>query len=123
MAVQKDSPQRSAHSHQLSESGGLLAAIGRGVVAGITLARRWLSGEVRPVDHDPHLRYHLTIAAQEAAFGVRKRVSFMRGDRLEELMVTIPPGTRSGTRLRLKGKGLEGRDGMRGDLYLHVTVG
>ncbi|MDE2485629.1 MAG: J domain-containing protein, partial [candidate division NC10 bacterium] len=44
------------------------------------------------------------------------------GDQIEELMVAIPPGIRSGTRLRLKGKGLESRDGIRGDLYLRVTV-
>jgi DnaJ-class molecular chaperone len=46
----------------------------------------------------------------------------MRGDQIEELMVAIPPGTRSGTRLRLKGKGLESLDGTQGDLYLRVTV-
>jgi DnaJ-class molecular chaperone len=46
----------------------------------------------------------------------------MRADQLEELMVTIPSGIRSGTRLRLKGKGLEGKNGTHGDLYLRVTV-
>ncbi|MDE2179575.1 MAG: hypothetical protein KGJ40_01850, partial [candidate division NC10 bacterium] len=103
-------------------SGGLLSAIGRGLTVGFNLARRWLSGDVDPADRGLNLRYHLTISTQEAASGARKRVTFMRGDQIEELMVAIPPGIRSGTRLRLKGQGCEGRDGTRGDLYLRVTV-
>lgn len=122
MTVEKDSSQLSANGYQLTRPGGLLRAIGRGLKAGFNLVRRWLSGDVDPADRGLNLRYHLTITAQEAATGTRKRVTFMRGDRLEELMVTIPPGIRSGTRLRLKGKGLEGQGEVRGDLYLRVTV-
>ena len=122
MAVEKDSSQLSAHSYQLTRSGGLLSVIGRGLIAGFNLVRRWVSGDVDSVDHSPNLRYHLTITAAEAASGARKRVSFMRGDQIEELMVSVPPGIRSGTRLRLKGQGLAGQDGARGDLYLRVTV-
>ncbi|MDE2180720.1 MAG: hypothetical protein KGJ40_07730, partial [candidate division NC10 bacterium] len=103
-------------------SQGLLSAIGRGLKAGFDLVKRWSAGDSDSVDGGPNLRYHLTITAQEAASGARKRVSFMRGDQIEELMVAIPPGIRSGTRLRLKGQGCEGRDGTRGDLYLRVTV-
>ena len=123
MAVQKDSSQRSAISDQPAGSGGVLSAVGRGLTAGFNLVRRWLSGDPNLADRGLDLRYHLTISAQEAASGAQKRVSFMRGDQIEELMVAIPAGIRSGTRLRLKGKGLEGRDGARGDLYLRVTVG
>ncbi|MGB4780852.1 DnaJ domain-containing protein [Candidatus Methylomirabilis sp.] len=104
-----------------SQSQGGWAAVGRGLKAGLHLLRR-IFGTPDSADGDPNLRYHLTITAQEAASGAQKRVTFMRADQLEELMVTIPSGTRSGTRLRLKGKGLEGRDGARGDLYLRVTV-
>jgi DnaJ-class molecular chaperone len=104
------------------QSQGLLSAIGRGLKVGFDLAKRLISGDPDSADGSPNLRYHLTITTQEAASGARKRVSFMRGDEVEELMVAIPPGTRSGTRLRLKGKGLEGENGARGDLYLRVTV-
>jgi DnaJ-class molecular chaperone len=103
-------------------AGGLLSAIGRGLKAGFNLMKRGLLGDSDAAAGDSNLRYHLTISAQEAASGVRKRVTFMRGDQVEELMVAIPPGIRSGTRLRLKGKGLDGRGGTRGDLYLRVTV-
>lgn len=121
MAVEKDSSQQSADSYQLTGSGGLLSAIGRGLKAGFDLVR-WIFGDPDSAEGGPNLRYHLTITAQEAASGARKRVSFMRGDQLEELMVAIPPGIRSGTRLRLHGKGLVGAGGSRGDLYLRVTV-
>jgi DnaJ-class molecular chaperone len=104
------------------ESHGLLPAIGRGIKAGFAWMRQMLSGGEDPAASGSNLRYHLTITSQEAASGAQKRVAFMRGDQLEELMVTIPAGIRSGTRLRLKGKGLLGPEGTRGDLYLRVTV-
>ncbi|MDE2059118.1 MAG: J domain-containing protein [candidate division NC10 bacterium] len=103
-------------------SQGLWSAIGRGLKAGCDLVKRRIFGASDSAEASPNLRYHLTVTAQEAASGTRKRVSFMRGDQIEELMVAIPPGIRSGTRLRLKGKGLEGENGMRGDLYLRVTI-
>lgn len=108
----------------LTEAGaaGLLSAIGRGLKAVFDLVKRGLLGDSDATAGDSNLRYHLTISAQEAAAGARKRVAFMRGDQVEELIVAIPPGIRSGTRLRLKGKGLDGREGTRGDLYLRVTV-
>ena len=90
--------------------------------AGFNWLARVLSGGAASVTNGLSLRYHLTITSQEAAAGTQKRVAFMRGDQLEELMVTIPPGIRSGTRLRLQGKGLDGKAGARGDLYLRVTV-
>jgi len=100
----------------------LLPAIGRGIKAGFAWMRQMLSGGEDPAARGSNLRYHLTITSQEAASGAQKRVAFMRGDQLEELMVTIPARIRSGTRLRLKGKGLLGPEGTRGDLYLRVTV-
>ena len=103
-------------------SEGLLSGIGRGIRAGLNLVKGLLSGDTAHGPAGLNLRYHLTITPQEAASGTRKRVAFMRGDQLEELIVTIPPGIPSGTRLRLKGRGLEGAAGSRGDLYLRVTV-
>ena len=104
------------------ESQGLFSSIGRGIKAGVNLLGRMLSGETAHGPAGLNLRYHLTITTQEAASGAQKRVTFMRDDQLEELMVTVPPGIRSGTRLRLKGKGLEDRAGTRGDVYLRITV-
>ena len=104
------------------ESQGLLSTISRGLKGIFHWIARMLSGGTDLATSGLNLRYHLTITAQEAASGAQKRVAFMRGDQLEELMVTIPARIRSGTRLRLKGKGLLGPEGTRGDLYLRVTV-
>lgn len=104
------------------ESQGLLSVLGRGLRTTFHWVTRMLSGGADHATSGLNLRYHLTITSQEAVAGARKQVAFMRGDQLEELMVTIPPGIRSGTRLRLQGKGLESKTGARGDLYLRVTV-
>lgn len=103
-------------------SPGLWSMIGRGLKAGLGLVKQGISGAPEAAKDDRNLRYHLSITAQEAASGGQKRITFMRGDQIEELMVSLPQGIRSGTRLRLKGKGLEGRDGTCGDLFLRVTV-
>jgi DnaJ-class molecular chaperone len=36
--------------------------------------------------------------------------------------MTIPPGSQTGQRLRLKGQGLKRRDGSRGDQYVRLKV-
>ncbi len=59
----------------------------------------------------------LELTPEEVRRGSKRRVVIKRDDRLEELLVTIPPGVHSGTRLRLRGKGKDG-----GDLYLKVDV-
>jgi len=40
----------------------------------------------------------------------------------KRLMVTVPPGTDTGTRLRLKGEGQQGPGGRRGDLIIAFEV-
>jgi DnaJ-class molecular chaperone len=49
-------------------------------------------------------------------------VMLQRADARDEVLVTIPPGVRRGTRLRLRGKGRPRPDGGRGDTYLVVDV-
>ncbi len=61
----------------------------------------------------------LRLSAAEAARGGARRVALGQG---EEVLVRIPPGVRSGTRLRLRGKGLPSAAGPRGDAYLVVEV-
>lgn len=66
--------------------------------------------------------FPLRLTRAEAAQGGRKRVT-LRGDgALDEVVVTIPPGIRAGTRLRLRGKGHATPGGRPGDLYLVVEV-
>ena len=40
----------------------------------------------------------------------------------ESITLTIPPGTSTGRRLRLRGKGLNAGDGARGDLYFEASI-
>ncbi len=64
--------------------------------------------------------YQLTVSFLEAVKGAKKRVSMPDGKRLD---VAVPPGTREGQTLRLKGKGTPGVGGGRaGDALVKVTV-
>jgi len=68
--------------------------------------------------------YEIPISLEEAASGGEKRVSYRKNGRIEEVSVRIPRGIPSGKKLRLAGKGMEGRNGgPPGDLYLQVSVG
>lgn len=72
---------------------------------------------VRRDGQDLHLELPVTIG--EAALGAEVRVPVFGGSG----HVTLRPGTQSGTKLRLKGKGVPGlRGGPAGDLYLMVAI-
>ena len=57
------------------------------------------------------LTVRLRLTRTEADRGGRKRLTVEREDGRDELLVTIPSGIRSGTRLRLRGKGRRARQG------------
>lgn len=59
------------------------------------------------------------ITPSEAVLGAKVPVEAMDG----ELVVTIPPGSQSGQRLRVRGKGLPGRGtATAGDLYVELRI-
>ena len=64
----------------------------------------------------------ISVTPREAYYGTRKLISIPQGLRKRTLMVTIPPGVKEGTRLRLKGLGKKDIDGNRGDLFLEVQI-
>lgn len=67
--------------------------------------------------------YEWPISLEEAAFGGEKKVSIQRDGRMQEFSVRIPPGISSGKKLRVAGKGTEGRNGgPPGDLYLQISI-
>jgi len=67
--------------------------------------------------------YEMAISLEEAASGGEKRISYRKNGKIEEVSVKIPRGIPSGKKLRLAGKGMEGRNGgPAGDLYLQVSV-
>jgi curved DNA-binding protein len=67
--------------------------------------------------------YELPITLEEAAFGGEKRISIPKNGKVEEINIKIPAGIPSGKKLRVAGKGMEGRSGgPAGDLYLQISV-
>jgi DnaJ-class molecular chaperone len=68
---------------------------------------------------DQHMELHIT--PTEAANGGEKTVSYQRDGKAKKLMVKIPPGVKSGTKIRLRGVG-KTADKKKGDLYLHIKV-
>jgi membrane associated rhomboid family serine protease len=79
---------------------------------------------IRPVGPgpDPHLYGVIAISAHEAAGGTRKLVNIPWGFHKRLFKVTVPPGIKKGSKLRLKGLGKEIKANERGDLYLKVEV-
>jgi len=59
-----------------------------------------------------------TISAPEAILGGKKEITFLD----EKLTVKIPAGITHGNMLRVKGKGIEMRTGIRGDLMLQIDI-
>lgn len=67
--------------------------------------------------------YEMSISLEEAAWGGEKRINYRKNGKVEEVSVKIPRGIPSGKKLRLAGKGMEGRNGgPPGDLYLQVSI-
>lgn len=68
---------------------------------------------------DQHLE--LVISQTEALSGGEKQITYKRGKQKTSLMVKIPPGIKTGTKIRLRNMGVV-KDRKSGDLYLHVRV-
>lgn len=65
-------------------------------------------------------RYSLNVAFQEAVLGATKRITLPTGKSLD---VKVPPGTKDGSVLRLKGQGGPGRNGgPAGDARIEIKV-
>jgi DnaJ-class molecular chaperone len=107
------------------ENGGRLRVPGKGAAAdskdGVP-GDMYLDLDVRP---DPHLRragddveLELPITISEAVLGAKVEVPTVEG----RVTLTIPPGTSSGARLRLRGRGVKHPDGSRGDQIVRVEI-
>jgi DnaJ-class molecular chaperone len=74
---------------------------------------------------DPHLRRNgrdielsLPLTVAEACLGTQVDVPTLEGS----VRLTIPAGTSSGAKLRLRGKGVKSQDGTRGDQFCRVEI-
>ena len=79
---------------------------------------------IRPIGPgpEPHLYGVIVISPYEAAGGTRKLVNIPWGFHKRLFKVTVPPGIKEGSKLRLKGLGRKTGSAERGDLYLKVEV-
>lgn len=103
-------------------------ALGRPVRSALGRLGRWLLGLPAPGGSQEALGPGATVmplrlTRAEAERGGQRRVAVPGDDGQDEILVTVPPGIRTGTRLRLRGKGRVGPSGSRGDAYLAVEVG
>jgi DnaJ-class molecular chaperone len=110
--VERQAPDRPALT------GGLLKEVGRRLKGFLTGLFRgdWITTQ------GPDLHTELLVTADEARRGTKKPITIQRNGEREELLVTVPPGVRTGTRLRLRDKGEAGPAGAPGDLYLTIRV-
>ena len=96
---------------------------GERALRGLARVARWFFGLPTPASSTSLAGDDVTVALRvttaEARRGVKKQVTLPDGG---DVVVQIPPGVRSGTRLRLRGKGRRRGDGSRGDAYLTVEV-
>ena len=65
-----------------------------------------------------NVQVELPVAPWEAALGTKARIPTLDGP----VQMTIPAGTQSGNRLRLRGLGLKRRNGERGDQYVKIQI-
>jgi curved DNA-binding protein len=70
----------------------------------------------RADQHDLH--FDLALAPWEAALGAQVEVPTLDGP----VVLAVPPGTRAGRKLRLRGRGLARSADAKGDLYAHVRI-
>jgi DnaJ-class molecular chaperone len=107
------------------ESGGRLRVAAQGAPApgrGGLPGDLYLDVVVRP---DPFLRREgadieldLPVTVSEAALGAKVQVPTVEGP----VTVSVPPGTSSGAKLRLRGRGVKKPDGTRGDQFCRVEI-
>ncbi len=64
------------------------------------------------------LETEIVLTPEQAVLGDKVTVSTLDGP----VTVTVPAGSRAGTKLRLRGKGLPGKDGARGDQFVRVII-
>jgi DnaJ-class molecular chaperone len=118
VAGREPEPVAGAERRPGADGPSVLGALGR--------FGRWLFGLPAPAPdalREADLVVPLRLTPAEAVRGGRKRITLSGDGPARDLLVKIPPGVRSGTRLRLRGKGLRAGDGSRGDAYLAVEVG
>ncbi|MEX0775557.1 MAG: DnaJ C-terminal domain-containing protein [Phycisphaeraceae bacterium] len=108
--------------------GSTLRLKGQGVPAGGNGASAGGGGDLLlKINIAPHPQFTLQghdlttmvpLSPWEAALGAKVPVTTLEG----QVTLTIPPGSQSGQRLRLRGKGMPKRGGEKGDLFVELRI-
>lgn len=107
------------------ESGARLRVAGKGSPApgkGGVAGDLYLDIEVAPDKHlhrhDADIELSVPVSIVEAVLGAKVQVPTVEGP----VTVTVPPGTSSGAKLRLRGRGIKKPDGTRGDQICRIEI-
>jgi curved DNA-binding protein len=92
--------------------------IGNGPTGDLYLRVRLEPHPLFTVVEQDDVQLDLPVAPWEAALGARVSVPTLDAP----VEMTIPPGAQGGQRLRLRGQGLNRRDGGRGNLYVRLKI-
>jgi DnaJ-class molecular chaperone len=103
------------------QSSGLLGQLGKAAKGIATAIGRLIGGGETAAGRGEDVTQDFPVTAEDARVGAKRRFRLHRNGEVEEIEVTIPPGVRSGTRLRLRGKGGSASGGP-GDLYLRIQI-
>lgn len=76
----------------------------------------------QPAPRGQDVDYPVTLTFEQAARGTSLPLQINRGGKLETIDVKIPPGVKTGSRVRIKGRG-EQSGGEPGDLFIVTSVG
>jgi DnaJ-class molecular chaperone len=91
-----------------------------GKVIRFTFKRMFSVQELSRKSKGENLYHEIYLSKEEAASGVDKKIKYKRGKEKKKLIVKVPPGVTQGTKVRLRGMGLEGRTP--GDLLINVNI-
>jgi DnaJ-class molecular chaperone len=81
--------------------------------------KRLFGVDLEPPALDKHIE--IEIPRGEVEKGSERKLTYKRDGRKKKLLVKIPAGIKSGTKIRLKGMGAQ-KGNRSGDLYLHVKI-
>ncbi len=90
---------------------------------GTLFSTRGLPGVAQPQTAEGDIRYTIHLSPGDAARGKPVLLSYPSTGGVQKLSVTVPPGVREGTKLRVRGRGNRRGDGTSGDLFLEVRIG
>jgi DnaJ-class molecular chaperone len=82
---------------------------------------RGRSRNAAPPPRGQDIDYNATLTFEQAALGTSLSLQVNRDGEMETIDVKIPPGVKTGSRVRVKGRGQQG-GGEPGDLFIIVTV-